>query len=80
MALTPQYSNRPGATAFCICSKMNGEKYYLHCKDAKLIGGGWGKLYYFAKEAEANAIDQIPRGYEIIESARSGLPLLKKVK
>jgi hypothetical protein len=54
-----------------------GVTYYLHTKKA-LLRGGERQIYYFSKEQKENATDQIPDGYEIKESERTGLPVLKK--
>jgi len=35
-------------------------------------------IYYFAKVASVGACDAVPEGYKVIESARTGLPILKK--
>ena len=61
-------------------SKTNskGLTYYLHKKEVTLRGGRPQTIYYFAKEAKENAIDEIPAGYEVMENKRTGLPMLKK--
>jgi hypothetical protein len=35
-------------------------------------------LFFFAKEAKAGALDAVPQGYKVAETA-NGLPVLKKV-
>ena len=65
--------------AFSVNSKKSGRKYYLHTKDVKLKGGRKQRIYYFAGTAAKNAVDGLPSGYKVIESKRTGLPLLKKV-
>ncbi len=45
-----------------------GKTYYLHTN---------GKLFYFSSEKKANAID-LPPGFQIVENAKTGLPMLKK--
>jgi len=62
-------------------SKTNskGQTYYLHSKEVTLRGGRKQTIYYFAKEVDqANALDEIPSGYQVIENERTGLPMLKK--
>lgn len=54
-----------------------GVTYYLHSKNA-LLRGGERKIFYFSKTEKENTIDKIPDGYEIKESERTGLPVLKK--
>jgi hypothetical protein len=55
-----------------------GQTYYLHSKKAGRGGTSNRDLYYFAKEAKENALDDIPKGYLVVESERTGLPILKK--
>lgn len=58
-----------------------GTNYYLHSKKVELRGGGRTQvIYYFAKSAGAGAIDEIPQGFKIKESERTGLPFLTKSK
>ena len=52
--------------------------YILHGKEGTLKGGRKQQIYYFAKEARSNALDELPEGYKVIESERTGLPILKK--
>ena len=66
--------------AFSIKSKKSGKTYYLHAKDVKLAGGRKQRIYYFAGEAKADAIDAIPAGYETMENKATGLPMLRKKK
>jgi hypothetical protein len=44
-----------------------GKTYYLHSK---------GRLFFFSKDP-AGGIDK-PDGYKVVESERTGLPMLKK--
>ena len=44
-----------------------GKTYYLHSR---------GKLFYFSKD-KADGID-LPSGYKVVESEKTGLPMLKK--
>lgn len=55
-----------------------GNTYILHSKVVTLKGGRKQAIYYFAKVAGAGAQNEIPAGYKVIESARTGLPILKK--
>ncbi|MBU5690249.1 MAG: hypothetical protein QXM68_04030 [Candidatus Aenigmatarchaeota archaeon] len=47
-----------------------GEKYYLHFSEKK-------KVYYFSKDP-VDSID-LPIGYEVVESPRTALPVLRKI-
>ena len=54
-----------------------GQTYWLHFKDVRLKSTGKiQRIYYFSKDPKG-AID-LPPGFKVIESARTGLPLLKK--
>lgn len=55
-----------------------GVTYYLHKKDVTLRGGRKQTIYYFAREVRAGAIDAVPAGYKVIETERTGMPVLKK--
>jgi len=59
-------------------TNSKGNTYFLHGKEVTLKGGRKQTIYYFGKEAKANALDAVPDGYKIVESARTGLPILKK--
>lgn len=66
--------------AFTAKSKKSGKTYHLHTKEVELTGGRKQRIYYFAGEAGANAIDALPAGFEVFENARTGLPMLRKKK
>jgi len=55
-----------------------GVTYYLHSKNVTLKGGRKQTIYYFAKQAKTDAIEAVPEGYKVVESSRTGLPILKK--
>ena len=54
-----------------------GKTYHLHSKDVTLRGGRTQTIYYFAGDQRSNACD-LPAGKKVVESARTGLPLVKK--
>lgn len=66
--------------AYSVESKKSSKTYYLHSKDVTLNGGRIQTIYYFAGKAGDNAIDSLPAGYEVMENARTGLPMLRKAK
>lgn len=66
--------------AYSVKSKKSGKTYYLHSKEVKLAGGRLQKIYYFAGEAGENALNALPAGYELMENAKTGLPMLRKSK
>ena len=66
--------------AFSSISKKSGKTYFLHARLQELKGGRKVTLYYFAGVPGPDAIDALPEGYEVSENARTGLPLLKKIR
>jgi len=66
--------------AYSVKSKKSGKTYFLHSKEVELAGGRKQKIYYFAGEAAANALNALPEGYEVMENERTGLPMLRKAK
>ena len=65
---------------YSVKSKKSGKTYYLHSKEVKLAGGRKQVIFYFAGEKKSNVLDDLPAGYEVIENARTGLPMLRKKK
>jgi len=59
-------------------TNSKGNTYYLHSKDVTLKGGRQQTIYFFAKEVKDGAVDALPAGYMVKESARTGLPILAK--
>lgn len=55
-------------------SNKRKEKFWLHSKER-----GKRKLYFFTKDP-ADAIPDIPKGFEVFESAKSGLPMIRRKK
>ena len=64
--------------AYSTISKKSGKTYYLHSKQVTLQGGRKQIIYWFAGSVGGNAVNTLPNGYQIVESQRTGLPLLKK--
>jgi hypothetical protein len=58
-------------------TNSKGAKYYLHERTTSLKSGNTRTLYFFSKEKKEGAIDKVPEGYEVSETA-NGLPVLKK--
>jgi hypothetical protein len=54
-----------------------GNEYFLHARVTKLRNGKEQTLYYFAKEQKDGAIDSVPDGYRVTETA-TGLPVLQR--
>jgi len=55
-----------------VYKSKNGQKYWLHLKER-----GKAKLYYFSKDP-TGALSSVPKGYEVVENPKTGLPFLKK--
>ncbi len=55
-----------------------GTVYYLHGKDVTLRGGRLQKIYYFAREIKPGAMDAVPEGLQVVETTKTGMPILKK--
>ena len=53
--------------------------YYLHKKDVTLRGGRLQTIYFFARDVRSGSMDSLPSGYKVIETERTGMPVLKKV-
>lgn len=64
--------------AYSVKSKKSGKTYYLHSKDVTFKNGRIQKIFYFASIADKGSINELPQGYEVIESTRTGLPMLRK--
>ena len=59
-------------------TNKKGVKYYLHSKNVTLRGGRKQTIYYFARDVRPEAIDKVPDGYKVMETERTGMPVLKK--
>lgn len=53
-----------------------GDLYFLHRTTAGRNNDG--ELLYFAKSQNQNTIDELPDGYRVVESDRTGMPVVKK--
>jgi hypothetical protein len=43
-----------------------------------LRGGRLQKIFYFARDIRPGALDALPEGYKVQETAKTGMPILKK--
>jgi len=64
--------------AYSVKSKKTGETYFLHSKEVTLKGGRKQVIFWFARKVGTYSLDAMPAGYVVVESARTGLPILKK--
>lgn len=55
-----------------------GQTYYLHSKDVTLKNGRRQTIYYFARDVRSGSLDSVPAGYKVMETQRTGMPVLKK--
>ncbi|MGQ9672301.1 MAG: hypothetical protein ACUVV5_04105 [Candidatus Aminicenantales bacterium] len=60
-------------------TNKKGVKYYLHSRTVILKGGRNQVIYYFARDVRPGALDSVPAGYQVIETAKTGMPILKKL-
>ena len=66
--------------AYSVKSKKSGKTYFLHTKEVTLAGNRKQQIFYFAGAEGKEAINELPKGYEVTENSRTGLPMLKKKK
>jgi len=64
--------------AFSVVSQKSGKTYYLHSRDVTLRGGREQTIYFFAQTEKEGAMDELPAGYEVPETPRTGRPPLKQ--
>ena len=58
-------------------TNSKGVTYILHGKDRVTSTGKKTTLYFFSKEEKDGALNAVPDGYQVSETA-NGLPVLKK--
>lgn len=59
-------------------TNSKGDTYYLHGKKVTLKNGRVQQIYYFARDVRPEALDAVPAGMEVVETKRTGMPVLKK--
>jgi hypothetical protein len=64
--------------AYSVKSKKSGKTYFLHGRDQLLKGGHRQTIYFFAAQEKDGAMDAVPKGYQVDENVKTGLPLLRK--
>lgn len=55
-----------------------GVSYFLHSKDVNLKGGRLQTIYFFARDVRPGALNEVPAAYQVIETTKTGMPILKK--
>jgi len=59
-------------------TNSKGDTYYLHGKKVTLKNGRQQQIYYFARDVRADALDSVPANYTVVETTRTGMPVLRK--
>lgn len=59
-------------------TNSKGQTYYLHTKDVKLKNGRVQKIFFFARDVRPGSLPAVPAGYTVVETKRTGMPVLKK--
>lgn len=59
-------------------TNSKGQQYFLHKKDVTLKNGRKQTIYFFAREVRDGALDAVPGGYKVVETERTGMPVLKR--
>ena len=63
--------------AFSYTNKK-GQTYYLHTREVTLKNGRVQRIYFFARDIRSGALEAVPAGYQVVETKRTGMPVLKK--
>jgi hypothetical protein len=64
-------------TAFSYTNSKS-QTYYLHTREVKLKNGRTQRIYFFARDVRDGALEAVPAGYKVVETTRTGMPVLKK--
>lgn len=59
-------------------TNSRGQTYVLHRRVTRAGSPQERALHFFSRDEREDAIDELPAGYTVVESPRTGLPLLKK--
>ena len=60
-------------------TNKKGQTYYLHEKVVTLRGNNRPqKIYFFSLQQKEGVLDAVPPGWQVVETASSGMPVLKK--
>jgi hypothetical protein len=55
-----------------------GQTYYLHTREVTLKNGRVQRIYFFARDIRDGALQEVPAGYQVVETERTGMPVLKR--
>ena len=59
-------------------TNAKGQTYYLHTKEVTLKNGKIQRIYFFARDVRPGSLPAVPAGYEVMETKRTNMPVLKK--
>jgi hypothetical protein len=60
-------------------TNRKGQTYFLHEKLVRLQGNNREqRIYFFSLQQKEGALDAVPDGWHVVETATSGMPVLKK--
>lgn len=60
-------------------TNSKGDTYYLHGKHVTLKNGRDQLIFFFARDVRDQfAMAEVPAGYVVVETKRTGMPVLKK--
>lgn len=59
-------------------TNSKGHTYYLHTREVTLKNGRVQRIYFFARDIRDGSLEAVPAGYEVVETKRTGMPVLKK--
>jgi hypothetical protein len=59
-------------------TNKKGQTYYLHTRDVTLKNGRVQTIYFFARDVRDGVLSEVPAGYMVVETKRTGMPVLKK--
>ncbi len=59
-------------------TNAKGQVYYLHSKQVTLKNGRVQTIYFFARDVRDGVLASVPAGYEVMETKRTNMPVLKR--
>lgn len=59
-------------------TNSKGQTYYLHTRQVTLKNGRVQTIYFFARDVRDGALEAVPEGYQVVETERTGMPVLKR--
>lgn len=62
-------------------TNSKGQTYHLHTRQVTLKNGRNQTIFYFARDVRPDqALEAVPAGMEVVETQRTGMPVLRKKK